>query len=147
MTTQEFVEEAPPQKKAKPKIDLRAQILSAPDIEEELVPVPGWGEGVEVLVRGLSGTERAKFQKQITAQTPGAQQGALAINWERFWVDLIILTARDPEDGSLLFKLTDRAALAEKSAKNLELVAKKARELSGLDDDALSKSEDEDTED
>jgi hypothetical protein len=126
--------------------NLREHILNRSDIEEETVDVPGWG--CTVLVRGLTGKERAKFQKQVTANTPGAQAGgAAAINWDKFWTDLVILTVRDPQDGALLFEPTDRDQLATKAAKNLEAVAKVARRLSGLDDEALPKSEDADTDD
>jgi hypothetical protein len=141
-TEPEAVEpEAPARINGKIK-NLREHILTVKDLKEQMVPVPDWG--VTLLVRGLTGDERADFQQQITVQTPGAQAGQpVQINWKKFWADLVILTARDPEDGSLIFTKTDRAALLAKAASALEQVASVARKLSGLDDNgqAAAKSE------
>ena len=126
-------------------VNLREHILNVPDLDCEDVEVPGWG--VTLRVMALTGAERARFQKQILAQTPGAQPGqTLAINWERMWADLVIISAHDPEDGALVFAPTDRDALLAKAALNLEAVASVARRLSGLDENAQvsSKSPDED---
>ena len=120
-------------------VNLREHILNVPDLDCEDVEVPGWG--VTLRVMALTGAERARFQKQILAQTPGAQPGqTLAINWERMWADLVILSARDPEDGTLIFDVTDRDKLLTKAANNLEVVAAVARRLSGLDDNAQANS-------
>lgn len=121
---------------AKKISNLREHILSAPDLEEELVHVPGWD--CDILVRALTGAERAKFMRQIMAQTPGTMPGQGVIQWDRFWADAVILSARDPEDGSLLFASTDRDALLAKNSKNLEVVASVARRLSGLNENALA---------
>lgn len=129
--------------KAKKIANLREHILQVSDLEEELVHVPGWD--CDLLVRALTGAQRAKFQKQLVAQTPGAAQGqTLSINWERMWADLVIVTARDPEDGALIFAPTDRDALLAKAALNLEAVASVARRLSGLDDNALANAKSDD---
>ena len=133
--------------KAKTRIaNLREHILNQPDLEEELVHVPGWD--CDILVRALTGAQRAKFQRQLVAQTPGATSSGhvLSINWERMWADLVIISAHDPEDGALVFAPTDRDALLAKAALNLEAVASVARRLSGLDENAQvsSKSPDED---
>lgn len=131
---------------AKKIANLREHILNKSDLEEELVHVPGWD--CDLLVRALTGAQRAKFQKQLVARTPGATPSGevLSINWERMWADLVIVSAHDPEDGSLIFAPTDRDALLAKAALNLEAVASVARRLSGLDDNALAnaKSESED---
>lgn len=120
--------------------NLREHILTRNDLDEEPVYVPGWD--CTVLVRALTGAERAKYQQQITTSTPGAQQGQQAqIRYDRFWADLVIMSTRNPEDGTLLFSPTDRNALLEKAAKNLEQVAAVARRLSGLNEDALPKSQ------
>ena len=121
-------------------VNLREHILNVPDLEEELVYVPGWD--VTVLVRALTAKERAQFIRQIVSQTPGAQVSQAAqIHWDRWWSDLVVLSARDPEDGTLLFSPTDRDALLTKNGKNLEVLAAVARRLSGLEDEALPKSQ------
>jgi hypothetical protein len=124
--------------------NLREHILTRSDLDEERVYVPGWD--CTVLVRALTGTERAKFLKQSTSAQPGQPQN-VSINWDRYWADLVIMSTRDPEDGTLIFAPTDRDALLGKSGKNLEVVAKKARTLSGLEDDALPKSEEQSEDD
>ena len=117
--------------------DLRAHILNASDLEHEDVYVPGWD--CTIRVQALTAKERAQFLKQVTAQQPG-QMGpqGVTINWDRYFADLVILSARDPEDGALLFSATDRDALLGKAGKNLEVVAAVARRLSGLEDDATA---------
>lgn len=125
--------------------NLREHILNKVDREEELVHVPGWDEPDAecwILVRSLTGAERAKFQRQATVQEGGVQK----INWDRFWPDLVILASYDPEDGQPIFEKSDRDALLLKNSKNLETVAAVARRLSGLDENALAnaKSETED---
>ncbi len=118
-------------------VNLREHILNRSDLEEETVYVPGWE--CDILVRALTGAERAKFQKQVVAQAPGTAPGQqVSINWDRMWADLLILSARDPEDGALIFAPTDRDALLTKNGKNLEVVAQAARRLSGLEDKALA---------
>lgn len=125
--------------------NLREHILSRSDLEEELVHVDGWD--CDILVRALTGAERAKFMRQIMAQTPGAMPGSGVIQWDRFWADAVILSARDPEDGSLLFSPTDRDALLAKNSKNLEVVASVARRLSGLNENALANAKSADSDD
>ena len=118
--------------------NLRDHILSAPDLEEETVYVPGWD--CNILVRALTGAERAKFLEQVTAPKPGQPMQQARIDWGKYWADLLILSARDPEDKALIFAPTDRDSLLGKNSKNLEVVAEVARRLSGLEDDATAKS-------
>jgi hypothetical protein len=116
--------------------------MNAQDAPEELVEVPAWG--VTVLVRGLSGKERAKFQEGVMTRQPGAPANApmTMIRWDRLWAELCILTMRDPETKELIFEQTDRDMLLSKAAANLETVSAVARRLSGLlDEQAPSKSD------
>lgn len=128
----------PTAKQAKHDIaDLRAHILNAPDLEEETVYVPGWD--CDILVRALTGAERAKFTKQATSVPQPGQ--APSINWDRWWSTLVLMSARHPKTKDLIFEPADRDALLAKNGKNLEVVANVARRLSGLEDDSPSKSE------
>jgi hypothetical protein len=103
---------------------------------------------VTVLVRGLTGKQRARFQDAATKTVPGAPANApKAINWDRFWADLVILTMRDPKTSELVFEQGDRDMLLEKAAANLEAVSSVARRLSGLDDNAMAAAKSEDPDD
>ena len=131
--------------------NLREHILQqASKLPVVPVHVKDWDDGDTecwVDVWALTGKQRATFQQQILAQTPGAQPGQqVRINWDRFWADIVIMATHDPEDGALVFAPTDRDRLLEVAAKPLEVVASVARRLSGLDDNAMneSKSPDED---
>lgn len=123
-------------------VNLREHILNAPDLEEETVYVPGWD--CDILVRALTGAERAKFTKQATSTLQPGQTPT--INWDRWWSTLVLMTARHPETKELIFEPADRDSLLAKNGKNLELVASVARRLSGLEDDAKAsaKSGDDD---
>jgi hypothetical protein len=118
--------------------DLRSHILNRADLPEEVVPVDGWG--ISLLVIGMTGKQRANFQKTALKQTPGAKT-ASEIDWQRFWADLVISCAYDPNTREKVFETADRDMLLEKAAANLEVVSAKARELSGLNEAALPKSE------
>ena len=125
--------------------NLRDHILSqSAKLPHQMVHVLDWDEGDTecwVEVWALTGKQRAVFQQQILAQTPGAQPGQqVRINWDRFWADIVILATHDPEDGALVFAPTDRDRLLEVAAKPLEVVASVARKLSGLDETAMNES-------
>lgn len=128
--------------------DLRAHILAKTNsLPEELVHVADWDrDGVEcwILVRSMTAKERAQFQTQILAATPGRPQIAgqpVSINWEKFFADIVIMTARDPEDSALLFSPTDRDGLLAIAAKPIEQLASVARRLSGLEESAQTQAQ------
>lgn len=127
--------------------NLRDHILAAaPKLPEELVHVADWddADGTEciILVRSLTARERADFLRRILVQQPGQRAqptgGAPAINWEKYFVDVVLMTARDPDDGELLFEPTHRDALLALPARPVEQLASVARRLSGLEDAASS---------
>lgn len=118
--------------------NLREHILNKPDLDEETVYVAGWD--CDILVRALTGAERARFMKQVTGGQQMNSAAGVSIDWGRWWADLVILSARNPEDGALIFEPTDRDSLLAKNSKNLEKVAAVARRMSGLEDDATENS-------
>lgn len=102
--------------------ELRKQVLEVDDIESEIVEVPQWN--VKILVKGMSGKARAQFLRN-TAQGD-------RVDFERFYPELIIATAHDPESGERVFDPADRDALNTKSGAALDLLATRAMQISGI---------------
>jgi hypothetical protein len=125
---------------------LRDRVLNQTKLPEELVHVPEWDEGETkcvILVRSLTAKERAHLITRITAAQPGQRQapGQVQINYERFAAEIVLMTARDPEDGELLFEPTDRDSLLNLGSGPLEKLAKTARVLSGIEEAAQADAE------
>ena len=114
------------------KSDLRGTILNSQDIPEETVEVPEWG--VSILVRGMTGKQRARFLRASTDDNG-------EVNFERFYPELIIATSYDPANPqNLIFTSADRDALNAKSATALERLGKVASRLSGLGSSATEQA-------
>jgi len=100
---------------------LREQILLADDIPTELVDLPRqWGEG-RVLMKGLTAGELSDFVRKYADQ-PAKLQNA----------ELLILCARNPEDGKPLFDQADRDGLVRKAAGPVMALVRVAQRLAGL---------------
>lgn len=112
----------------------REQILGATDIITELVPVPEWGG--EVLVRGLSGAERDRFEASIV-DVRGKRRSVNLLNVRARLVALAIVD----ESGQRVFRAGDVEALGAKSAAALSRVFDAAQRLSGLSDDDVEELE------
>ncbi|WP_134705090.1 hypothetical protein [Ammoniphilus sp. YIM 78166] len=111
---------------------LREKILNAKDIKEENVPVSEWE--VEVQVRGLTGSARAK----ILSACVDTQTGAM--DFEKLYPELLIASVYDPETGEKVFADADRDALNGKSGGALEKVAQVAMKLSGFNQAAVKEA-------
>lgn len=103
----------------------RDEILQVSDIKIELVPVPEWGG--EVYVKGMTGIERAKFERGVFTMR-GQDQ---ILNIDRLREKLAVLTVCD-EGGKSLFTDEDMRALGQKSAAALQRIFTAAQRLSGL---------------
>lgn len=101
----------------------RDDILKAKDVKIEKVKV--WGG--TVCVRGMTGTERDKFEAGII-QVRGKEQ---SVNLRNVRAKLCALTMCDA-DGNLLFTESDVALLGERSAVELQKVFVVAQRLSGI---------------
>ena len=112
----------------------KKQILSADDLQKELIPVPEWGG--EVYVRGMSGQERDEFEASIVQMRAG-QEAPQALNMKNVRAKLASLTICD-ETGKRLFSENDIGELGKKSASALQRVFEVAQRLSGLGDDAVA---------
>ena len=106
----------------------REQILGAADIQTEEVHVPEWGG--TVLVRGLTGAERDRFEMSMGEVTQGKR-----VQWrvQNIRARLCVLAIVD-ETGKQVFTQADVPMLTEKSAAALDRVFSVASRLSGLSD-------------
>ncbi len=107
-------------------MSLRDKILSANDIESEVIPVPEWDCSVEV--RGMTVAQRDKV---VSA---GSELKAI-------YKEIIINLLYDPETGEQIFDEKDGDAILGKSGVVIERLAKKASELSGISDTAVTDAE------
>ncbi len=106
----------------------KSQILAAPDIRTETVEVPEWGG--QVLVRGLTGTDRDKFESSVVdigASTPDN----VVTHTENMRAELAARGIVDAS-GDLMFAPADIVALGEKSAAALDRVCDVIKRLSGM---------------
>jgi hypothetical protein len=108
----------------------RKQILQADDIQQQLVDVPEWGG--QVLVRGLTGAERDRFEAGVL-ERKGKHYN---VNMANIRAKLVAATCIDG-DGQLLFGDDDVPLLAEKSGLALQRVFEVAQQLSGLSETDL----------
>lgn len=106
----------------------RDAILNADDVTTELVPVPEWGG--DVLVKGLSGTERDEYEASCT-QIRGKSQVPVFTNIRAKLVARAIVD----ENGERVFTPQDVAALGKKNGAVLDRLFDVAAKLSGLSDD------------
>lgn len=105
----------------------REQILGAEDLETEVVDVPEWGG--QVLVRGMTGTERDAFEASIV-EMRGKQS---RVDMRNIRAKLVAKSIVD-EEGKLLFSDADVRALGQKSASALDRVFTAAQRVSGISD-------------
>lgn len=105
----------------------RDAILAAADIQKQLVHVPEWGG--DIYVKGLTGSERDKFEAGIL-ELHGTEQ---KVNLVNIRAKLCAFSICD-EGGKRLFTEEDIAALSKKSAAALTRVFAVAQKLSGLGD-------------
>lgn len=119
-------------------------VWQANDIQIEDVPVPEWGG--EVRLRGLSGTERDRFEALSLVKGKG---GTKEVNTRNLRARLIAACAIN-EDGSPMFDSNDILHLGQKSAVALERLFSAASKLSGMsakDVDELTENLDSDQSD
>lgn len=115
----------------------REEILNAPDLLTEEVSVPEWGG--EVLVRGMTGTERDAFETEIVLLKDGKKAELVRENIRAKLVARCIVG----DDGERIFNDADIYALGKKSAAALDRVFGIAQRLSGItqeDADELAKN-------
>lgn len=100
----------------------RAQILKAPDVQEEWVPVSEWGEGAEVLVTTWTARTKDRFEMLVSA----AQKDKKSITGRALIVALSVI---DPKSKKTIFAPADIDALAGKSQAPMDRIFQKVAEL------------------
>lgn len=108
----------------------KAAILAADDIKTVPVPVPEWGG--DVLVRGMTGTQRDDYEQAIMAGKGANRE----VNLRNARTKLVVRSVVNA-DGELLFAEQDAVALGRKSAAALQRVFDVATSLSGLSKEDL----------
>jgi hypothetical protein len=101
------------------------QILQASDIPIHEVEVPEWGGSV--FVKGMTGTERDKFESSIIEMRGNQQR----VNMIDVRAKLACYTICD-EKGKRLFTDVEIKELAKKSASALQRIFDVAQKLSGI---------------
>lgn len=103
------------------------QILSADDLKREPVEVPEWGG--TVLVQGMTGTERDKFEAAfVNAKGDGADAKKGLDNYRARLAAACIVD----ENGTRLFQGATIKRLGEKNGNALQRVCDVANRLSGM---------------
>ena len=110
-------------------LDKRA-IFAAKDIKIQLVSVPEWGG--DVLVRGLTGHERDRFESTILDQRGKKTKIDLSNARAR-----LVAMALIDNDGKLLFSDDEVGILGTKSAAALDRIYDVAAALSGISDEDI----------
>lgn len=103
----------------------RDQILNADDLPRETVEVPEWGGSV--LVRGMTGRQRDRFEESMVQEKKGKRKLNMQDFRARGCAECII-----DEKGERVFSEQDVQLLAQKSAAALERVYAVVARLSGL---------------
>ena len=104
----------------------RDQFLAADDLPTVEVPLPeAYGTDAVMLMRMLTGTERAEIEKRYSG-------GERAVKDPGGFRARLLSTMCVGEDGKLLFTQDDAAAILEKNAKTIEDLVTKACDLCGF---------------
>ena len=107
----------------------RNSILEAKDDETADVEVPQWGGTVRV--RGLSASERDKFESRFVGQKP---------DLANIRAELVVMCSIG-EDGKRIFQDKVAQALGQKNAKAVNLLSERIQALSGLTEADLQELE------
>jgi hypothetical protein len=113
-------------------MSLREKILAKQDIQEQIVEVSEWE--VSILVRGLTGRQRAKLLTEAVDEKGKP-------DLQKIYPELVILSSYDPETKEKVFQPTDRDAVVEKSGAALEKIAQVAMKISGLSPETAREAE------
>lgn len=107
------------------------EILNCKDYVTKEVDVPEWGG--KVLVRGMTGTERDKFESETFSQN-GKN---IEVNYTNMRARMLAYTVVD-EEGKRIFSDSDIEKLGQKSALALSRVFEVAKKLCGLGEDDVN---------
>lgn len=108
------------------------EILSAQDLPTEIVEVPEWGGNI--LVRGMSGTERDSFEGGVVSMDGKTTK----VNMQNIRAKMVAQCIVH-ENGGRIFTDQDVEALGSKSAAALDRVFNVVQRLSGLTNEDVKK--------
>ena len=108
----------------------RDAILNVVDLDYEDVQVPEWGGTVRV--RGLTGSERDKYEASVMQRKGKRYELVMADARAK----LVALTVVD-EEGNRLFSDSDVKALGQKNAAPLNRIFSTSQRLSGLSNEDI----------
>lgn len=106
------------------------EILSADDLELEQVDVPEWGG--HVWVRGLSGTDRDKFEASMIDRKQRGRNTTSELRLDNLRAGLVARCIVNSQTKQRIFTDHQVEALGRKSAAALDRVYEVASRLSGL---------------
>lgn len=112
--------------------ELRQKALSSDDIDSEVLNLQAWGYNGEV--KAMSGAQRAALYQ--AAKIPGTDEFDFTSLYPRVVVDNTYV----PGTMDRIFRIEDIAALNEKSAKTVGLIAETCLRLSGIGTGELEKA-------
>lgn len=114
----------------------KADIAKAPDLPKEEVSVPEWGG--EVLLRGLSGTDKDRFLAE-TLRPASEKNAEKEIKYDDITARLVARCLVD-DAGERLYSDEQIPELGKKSGDVLTRLFKVAQRLSGLEGEAAVKA-------
>ena len=107
----------------------REQILQAEDLRSETVEIPEWKGSV--IVRGLTGSGRGRFQNSIMSQNGNIGSNKMTVDMKDAEMRLVAYCVVD-ENGKRLFTEKDIKELGEKSGAAINRISEVAMRLSGF---------------
>lgn len=107
------------------------QILGAPDLQRETVPVPEWGEGAEVIISEMSGEAADDWAAETYTVDGDGEDAKVKVNRKNFQARAVAACLVD-EAGNRLFTTEEVAKLGRKSGKVLGRLFSVADRLNGL---------------
>ena len=121
--------------------DIRLQILDLDDTQIEEVYVPEWNTTVRV--RGMTGTQRAKYLAASTVERQAEnraarRKGLTTTDYDREFADArLVAWCVVSDKGNRVFMDDDIEAINKKNASAIKRIVDVAIRLSGLDDDEV----------
>ena len=105
----------------------REMLLTPVQRPQEIVSLPELGDGVQVIVTGMTAKERSEFDQQFVSRKGDTMHKRVAEGRER----IVVACCRD-EEGNRLFTSDDVAQLGKQSGLIIERIVDVAQRISGI---------------
>lgn len=120
--------------------NMRQRVIAKNDRNSETMPIPEWGETIEV--RGMSGKMRDRYIDTVmglglTEESDTSKVGALVLP---LMPEMVLDGVYDPETGEKVFLAGDLDILREKNPSVIDRIAKKVIDLSALGEKAVDEA-------